>query len=859
MEETLKKELIDLIRSKLSENKIDFKDVAEDDLASFINLAKSHDIKIDGVPILVSLAEIQIPLEEIPEDLHQEYSGILKLSEELFNKHARDASEFEDFSKKSHGVTSGLTGKRKFDGRTHILKHALKFPVSDIESRQRYMDRKDLMTEFTMSEYYNRILPKRSPKINLVTVKDDNSNIYLTSKFFENFQTIYELSNSAKAYRNFRNIKGFGKVMAASLAGGEIDHHGGNLGVIPAVDLDGNNITDEDGNPIFEAVKIDHGRSSFFIDDDISKMVRRTLKRIEQSYFQNIPFNITDFREGISSAISVSDQEIDRLIATSSKKLKDAGMNLGEIPPFGHEGRNFSSGERGYIEYENYYSSNLKSRNRHLQLLEKHLKIIEKFSPRNPSQEASLERWKNSSDWLKAYSREYSPVKLAINMDVNIDGKNPILYAHENNIKMDGKPALIYAINNGLQIDEKPAINYFIENNIDVNGKPALIWASENNIKIEGKDPIIYYLENDIKIDNKTPAEIIEEYEAKNPDSPSIFEKIVQKQITIAGKKPIQYLIDHKIKIAGKAPSTWAVESDIKIGDEPALEYFIKNDIRINKKSAINWASEKGLRIHGKDPLEWAIENNAEIHDIEKGKIPVIQWALKHDRKINNKPVLDWAVENDIEIDGEKAILWAVKKGRYIDEKPALIWAAENDIMLGDKTLARYMIDNNIKVGDILEGDKDPLLEYLKSGHPKLTKEFDNFLADIGMEPSERKNLYKKVGIEFDSSIIKRGKIENIKLKDGISAERAVLDIGQALFTAFEKKGTDKAKIQFREFEKQFQKMDIDVSYAFAALERMAQDPKIRAEMMRGGLSKSKTHSSARSTKKSKETTRSRT
>lgn len=361
----------------------------------------------------------------------------------------RTTAKQTDFTLRSakDGLSAGYVGDRVIDKKRHILKGAFKkisrdsYDLSTYDGQYSYLthfhERKDFVTEHLTSRIYERILPNRAPVINLASGEGaDQDKVYLTSKFFDGFQTLTE--HTEKPYGaldplhpRLRNIQGFEKVIAACTFAGETDYHPNNIGVVPSLSKDGSVERDEMGNQIYQVVKIDHGKSLMTFQSE-AHMRHDLYSKIMQYQYYNIKFSLQKYREAMEANIQITDDEIDKFTAKSVSDIRAAGLEFKGM---------IETAQSGMSEEERLlksFSDMIKVRRDQAKGLVSTLKILEKV--KGVSQE-----WKDGR-WI-----------------LEVNSHNPILWAHYTSKKIDGKPAIEWAYENGGMVTYDPGLNPLID------------------------------------------------------------------------------------------------------------------------------------------------------------------------------------------------------------------------------------------------------------------------------------------------------------------------------------------------------------------------------------------------------------
>lgn len=404
--------------------KIDDKvyNLSEIDNFALINLAITTKLKINGLNPYEYAAINNVDSDKIHEVHRAKYSAFKKLNSHLKDKTPAKETDFSLVTDDVEGLSESYIASRNFDKHAHILKKITK-EVPEFEEDESKTDhliaRGEFVTELVTSKLYNRAIPKRSPVINLVS-SDNSSNLHLSSKFFADFQTLEEATEAEKDYENIgwkiheMSVKGFSKVVAASMFLGEGDPHSGNIGVLPIKDEDGKQLTTPDGKPLYEAVKIDHGRSSFYVENTSDDMIRSTYAIMMELEYNNVKFSLSEFRETVKTITGISDDEIRMMVKSSISELKEKGFKfeVSMLDPELQEKLETMDGANMEEKLENYYSSNLIRRRDMMKEIDSRLELIEKFSDKDMPY-IPAEEFKNKISWLEALAEGGPPEAIA--------------------------------------------------------------------------------------------------------------------------------------------------------------------------------------------------------------------------------------------------------------------------------------------------------------------------------------------------------------------------------------------------------------------------------------------------------------
>lgn len=400
----------------------------------------------------------------------------------LLDRTAAKQTDFVAISAKD-GVSSGYVGDRIKDSKRHILKGALKKISRDLYDlstypgyltyTRNYHDRLDFITEYINSRIYERLLPNRSPVISIASGEGaDQDKVYLTSKFFDGFQTLAQYTQRPygeldPSHPRLRNIRGFEKVIAACTFAGETDYHPNNIGVVPSLSKDGSVERDEMGNHLFQVVKIDHGKSLMVFESE-SHMRQDLFSKLIRYQYNTFKFNLEKYREAMEANLQMTDDEIDKF---TSKSIRDASVAGLEIQGMASAEDGMSAEER----LSKSFADSIKQRRDQAKALVTTLKILEKI-------DEVTQGWKDGG-WI-----------------IEVNHHNPILWAHYNSKKIDGKPAIEWAYENGGMVTYDPGLNPLIHDYeqrwILSNKDQVLEFARKKEPSITDPGEIINYFKN---------------------------------------------------------------------------------------------------------------------------------------------------------------------------------------------------------------------------------------------------------------------------------------------------------------------------------------------------------------------------
>lgn len=284
--------------------------------------------------------------------VQEKYAEAAKAVQDLhLGRMIRPESDFEQKGTKNAGVSTGYVATDKEQDKTHIVKKGTKDMPAGLSDEKDLIrnieDRRDTIIEYTASALAERLMPGRAPKIGLVvsntelqtddrskrviTSDDGAKNIGLRSTFFENFQTLSELtagkhsSHLGSNTQELSKVEGVERVIAGALLMGEIDFHAGNIGAV----------RQEDGT--YKAVKIDHGRSMVDITEDpinISDASSLLSVLANLGYSQDDLkhcFDPEKFVEAVNEMSQISRSEVENMVRKQIYDLRDAGVDFSEV------------------------------------------------------------------------------------------------------------------------------------------------------------------------------------------------------------------------------------------------------------------------------------------------------------------------------------------------------------------------------------------------------------------------------------------------------------------------------------------------------------------------------------------------
>jgi hypothetical protein len=448
--------------------------------------------------------------------------------EKFFKDRITDTKDqYKAKGEKQAGVTEGYVAKRLDDAnQPFILKRSEQKKANDSQLND---NRRDNVTEYIMGGFYNRFLPKRSPVVSIT--KDDanpSKDIYIRSKFFQNFQTLTELTgqngNGAinPADSKLQKIDGFEKVMAGCIIGGELDYHASNIGVLIG----------EGGR--YEAVKIDHGRSAMYQYSNEQSLIKTLAANFKEFSYSTMPFNIEKFKEAMKDVTKISEDEISNIVQDRVYQLQKANFKVDDINFSKYIGnkkeiyitktkkpnvRNKTPLKSLYDDLAKYFEGTLKANLAASKELVKSLEVISKIDKDPRQTDQDYQNFKDKG-WLQVIGYE-DPVVWARLNGRKIEGKDPKAWAEareklikdENsvalalaqNIKIEGQNSIDFAVRNNIKIEGKDPIIWAVENKKAIEGKGSILWAASKGNKIEGKDPIVFALNNKKTLEGVDP------------------------------------------------------------------------------------------------------------------------------------------------------------------------------------------------------------------------------------------------------------------------------------------------------------------------------------------------------------------
>ncbi len=288
--------------------------------------------------------EMKELLEEAPK-IQAEYA----VEKMLKARAAKPEESFEEKGQKQTGVSAGYIARDKEELKLNMIKTGRKKPdqgyirnnIGQL-TKQDISNQLDLITEYISAPLYKLALKQQAPDIGLVTRGEElkigdvskkalsedtkQDSIAIRSTFFDNFQTLSEFTNARPSLilqsPKLKEVKGFEKIIAACLAFGEIDWHAGNIGVITSQDAN--------GNAVYTAAKIDHGRSLRESDvESVNDLAHHML--FEMYADAGVKIDVTKLVEAIEEMQKISMDEIKNRFLKQLYDLVNAGMPLEEI------------------------------------------------------------------------------------------------------------------------------------------------------------------------------------------------------------------------------------------------------------------------------------------------------------------------------------------------------------------------------------------------------------------------------------------------------------------------------------------------------------------------------------------------
>jgi hypothetical protein len=387
-------------------------------------------------PIIQKLTEQGILKRDKEEDKTIDFDHNAKLQNiknMLRNKQVAQQGQFVEKGVKQAGVSAGYIAKEKDTDNTFILKqfykkhdYCLEEPDEE-KRRQRIDDRRDGVREWLGSAMYQFLLYDRAPKEGLVIPDEANpKSLYVRSKFFNDVTSVGEFSRKKK----IRAVEGLEKLVASCHMLGELDYHSGNIMVQKQID------DNNQERHIF--TKIDHGRSLADFNADFGSMIDKTYQNFSDfgygKGYYNLPFNVEKYSEALSQMThSFNEEQIDSIVDHRVAELKKAGFDPNGLEIYyrfdksGYVYSTLNSHEGIASSYKSLLKANLSNMRR----IANQVEIITKFSNVTPE-------FKNG-EWLKAFatSEFKDPIVFAARNNIQIEGKNPLQWAHDKGYKIE--------------------------------------------------------------------------------------------------------------------------------------------------------------------------------------------------------------------------------------------------------------------------------------------------------------------------------------------------------------------------------------------------------------------------------------
>ncbi|MDX2049572.1 MAG: ankyrin repeat domain-containing protein [Rickettsiaceae bacterium] len=441
---------------------------------------------------------------------------------------------------------------------------------------------RDGPVEFIVSGLYKRLLHGRVSNYGIV--KSNDNKVMIHSHFLENFRSLSDLSIEER-----KKVRGMAKIITACVAGAEGDNHAKNLGAVP----------DTDGDLV--AVKIDHGRSAYFLCNTTAEMCASFIRNFDvHKYDQEFTLEKSAFAEAIKEVSTVSDKELETLIGSKIYQLEKAGFNFASLN-YGHtvlrgeERQNptlaqiVETNKLNYQETKDkraFFINAYKKQFELMRTLDRNIEVMRKFQIKdsvsgqvqNPTNTISLREWFNCAA---------DPLLFATQKKWLIDGQRPFAYAVSTNntelIDISARNGFTFSLKDYEQIKCNELLLIAAKNNHQSAIKWLLKQGADPNAKdTDGKTAIRYAVEKGNK-------ELVEELLKQGAD-PNAKDK--------EGKTPIFYVSrgqdDNSIAIRELLFSKGAHVRDALSGD--LLE--LKNDIkkiarRLYRLGSFGWASSK--------------------------------------------------------------------------------------------------------------------------------------------------------------------------------------------------------------------------------------------------------------------------
>lgn len=205
-------------------------------------------------------------------------------------------------------------------------------------------------------------------------------------------------------------------------------------------------------------------------------------------------------------------------------------------------------------------------------------------------------------------------LKTAILFGGEINGQDPIVYAHHNKILIDGMPPVQFAISRTYTPEARSKV---------LNG--VLKYAINNREKISGMDPVVFARYNDLTIDRRNPMEYVmsdpglDHQKAVNVNKNAVYfevnrlmasfvnqnartnsgidknfivDFVTKHEIPLGGKNPIQYMCNQALRGGYHDKFIGDLLSQKEIGGLPPIEYLVKNNIRVGYQDIVEYLNK---------------------------------------------------------------------------------------------------------------------------------------------------------------------------------------------------------------------------------------------------------------------------
>ncbi len=435
-----------------------------------------------------------------------------KFYDSIKTKYPRSASEFIQPSYKDDGVNKGYIAKSGNDTQAHMIKsadpreyHHTIGEYNDSDVRMERFQQRDFIAEFATAGVYKRILPNRTPDIQLVKSNDKDSNhpeeenLALSSRYIDDFKTMNNFLDEyivskypllgpegekyEKQYGHFpvdqetasrimqeaeteamQMVDGMEKLIAGAFLAGEQDMHYGNLGVVNEQLEHGEK---QKSTPNYKAVKIDHGRSF----GDIAKRVKRddNLSDILEDT-TDIPLNLDSSKlaEAFEEISNLKQEELESFMDARKHELRDELKSMGYIDENDRALDAFKDNQNSKSKSDNSEHSLLREMEQHKHRLSDNLEIFKQFNQ-------NIQIASKVVDSINTSNKEV------------ID--NPLRYAKKNNLKIS-----VYTPNEYEKLKGIKTKDLNIKQNIKEreNLKKGIFEKRKKNKKQKLPDPAIY-------------------------------------------------------------------------------------------------------------------------------------------------------------------------------------------------------------------------------------------------------------------------------------------------------------------------------------------------------------------------------